>query len=114
MPLSDIAILRSSEIVKRIVSTKFDGVADTYILKVRAELTNGWFIECWEHKTPRLKRYSFHIFKDGKMIIRWDNAPHYPRIRGFPHHKHIGERVVGSDEMTARKVLAELENMIRA
>jgi len=69
VPLSDIAIQRSSEIVKRIVSTKFDGVADTYILKVRAELINGWFIDFWEHKTPRLRRYSFHVSKDGKMII---------------------------------------------
>jgi len=25
----------------------------------------------------------------GKMIISFDNAPHYPELATFPHHKHL-------------------------
>lgn len=45
MPLRDIDILKDSEIVRRIVSTRFDGLSDTYVLKIRAELINGWIVE---------------------------------------------------------------------
>ena len=46
------------------------------------------------------------------MIVRWDNSPHYPNVSGFPHHKHVGNQVFGSKEMTAAKVLVEIETMI--
>ncbi|MEA3359588.1 MAG: DUF6516 family protein [Thermodesulfobacteriota bacterium] len=25
------------------------------------------------------------------LIKRWDNAPHFPDLKGFPHHVHIGK-----------------------
>lgn len=37
-------------------------------------------------------RYSYHYqAADGRLIFRYDNAPHFPHLLGFPHHKHIGE-----------------------
>ncbi len=73
MPLNDtLTLLKESKIVKRIVSSKFDGVADSYIFKVRTELVNGWLLDYWEHKAPRLRRYSFHVFFNRQMIVRWD------------------------------------------
>ena len=39
LPRRDVEILRHSEIVRRILSTNFDGIADSYVLKIRAELT---------------------------------------------------------------------------
>ena len=106
--------LRTSKIVNRIVSTKFDAVSDSYILKVRAELINGWLMDCWEHKTPIMRRYSFHIFHKGRMIVRWDNTPHYRELDGFPHHKHEGKDVVDSEEMTLVTVLEELERIVKS
>jgi len=38
-------------------------------------------------KTEREFIYSYQLFTD-KPIIRWDNAPHYPDIRTYPHHFH--------------------------
>ncbi len=77
-------------------------------MKIRVELTNGWLLDCWEHKTPKLRRYSFHVFDGGQFIVRWDNTPHYPGIKGFPHHKHEGKNVVESENITVEKVLKEL------
>jgi hypothetical protein len=115
VPLEEILdALRTSRMVKRIVSKKFDGIPNFYALKVRAEMTNGWFLDCWEHKTPKSRRYSFHVFHRDQMVVRWDNTPHYPTLRGFPNHKHEGKSVVQSENMTIRKVLNELTKMAKA
>ncbi len=114
MSLNDILdVLRTSDIVKRIISSKFDGVADFYILKIRVELTNGWLLDYWEHKTSNLHRYSFHVFHEQQMIVRWDNTPHYPDLKWFPHHKHEGKKVVESKDMTVVEVLEHLEKLIK-
>jgi hypothetical protein len=63
-----------------LVSVSLDGIADSYILKVRAELQNGWLMDYWEHSTTNLRRYSFHVFQGNQMISRWDNAPHHPSL----------------------------------
>lgn len=114
MPPNDIlSTLRSSEIVAKIVFVKVDGVSDSYALKIRVELANGWLMDCWEHKTPELRRYSFHVFFARQFIVRWDNTPHYPALNGFPNHKHEGKKVVESEIMTVEKVLEELKLMMK-
>jgi hypothetical protein len=35
--------------------------------------------------------YSYHWADANKALIkRWDNAPHFPDMPGFPHHVHDG------------------------
>lgn len=34
-------------------------------------------------------KYRYHLQTfDGKLISRWDNAPHHPTISTFPDHRH--------------------------
>jgi hypothetical protein len=80
---------------------------------VRAELVNGWFLQYWEHGTSEIRRYSFHASIGGRMVVRWDNAPHHPEIESFPYHKHVGRTIEASKEMTVTLVLSELEAMIQ-
>jgi hypothetical protein len=37
-------------------------------------------------------RYGYH-FQDGtgRLIFRYDDAPHYPEISTYPHHRHVGD-----------------------
>lgn len=115
MSLNDfLDALGTSKIVIRVVFTKFDGVSDSYALKVRAELANGWLMDCWEHRNSKVRRYSFHVFHGREMIVRWDNTPHYPELKGFPCHKHEGKHVVESKNMTISEVLEDLKKMINA
>lgn len=79
MPVNDIDILRKSKLVKRIVSSKFHASAGSYILKLRVELINGWLMDYWEHNTEKIRKHSYHVFLDNKMIVRWDNSPHPSR-----------------------------------
>lgn len=52
--------------------------------------------------------YSFHwMDKDNRLQMRWDNAKHYPKLPGFPHHLHDGDEknVSSSETMDLFKVL---------
>ena len=104
--------LKRSEIVVKIISVYFDGTAGNSILKIRAELINRWQLQVWEHKTPATRQYAYHVFDDGAMVVRWDNAPHHRGISTFPHHKHIDGEIVESEAVQIGDVLAELEKMM--
>jgi hypothetical protein len=44
-----------------------------------------------EANTMTVANYKLH-WQDsqGRLIKRWDNAPHHPEVAGFPHHLHDG------------------------
>jgi len=44
-----------------------------------------------------------------QLIFRYDNAPHYPTITTFPHHKHLPNRVIECIVPSLVDVLAEME-----
>ena len=51
--------------------------------------------------------------KNGNIIIRWDNAPHYKNIKTVPHHKHTKNGVEESDEVCLEDVLKYIENYLK-
>ena len=61
------------------------------------------------------KTYSYHYqHKDGSIVFRYDNAPHYPDLPSAPHHKHVGDRdVIPSDAPDFFSVLKEIENLLQ-
>lgn len=64
---------------------------------------------------PVKKAYAYHYQrKDGRMIFRYDNAPHFPHLPTAPHHKHIGENeVVAANAPDLQSVLMEIESLIQ-
>ncbi|MDI6769356.1 MAG: DUF6516 family protein [Anaerolineales bacterium] len=49
------------------------------------------FIEQSAENKIRLVTYSYHWSdKNDKLIRRWDNANHFPKLNNFPHHIHDG------------------------
>ncbi|MBN2034542.1 MAG: hypothetical protein JW836_14810 [Deltaproteobacteria bacterium] len=46
-----------------------------------------------------------------RLIRRWDCAPHFPSLTGFPHHIHVGreDAVLPGRTMNGLGVLAELD-----
>lgn len=56
-----------------------------------------------EHVIDRYM-YTFHYQKaDGTLVFRYDNTPHHPQVRTFPHHKHVA-----GDEDVAPTVAPDL------
>jgi hypothetical protein len=50
--------------------------------------------------------------KDGNLISRWDNVPHYPDLETFPHHIHDTNGVHTSPNMDLKKIIDLIMNKI--
>jgi hypothetical protein len=62
----------------------------------------------------RRLRYHYHYqYADGRMILRYDDKPHYPEVTTFPHHKHVAQedRVAASSAPTLIETLDEVIEM---
>lgn len=87
-------------------------------LRIRVRLADNSVLEISEALTLEegaltWLSYRYH-WQDatGRLILRYDNAPHYPGIESFPHHKHVGEIVVASDRPAIFDVLAEIRRLL--
>ena len=117
--LSTSSVVGDVEIIRR-------SIRDTELEKVlnyryRITLTNGGLVEMTERVlevrgTLAVTKYRHHWQdSNGRLIKRWDNAPHHPAIETFPHHLHEGDedRVVSHPAVTGldalQRILAEIE-----
>jgi hypothetical protein len=65
---------------------------------------------------PAWVQYNFHLQDARRRCVwRYDNAPHYPELATFPHHKHVGpaETAVAAPQPTLRQLLAEIAQAVR-
>ena len=63
----------------------------------------------------RKLKYSYHYqIKNGKLVFRYDNAPHYKSVRSFPNHKHFSSdnNVLSSSIPTLKSILAEIDDYV--
>ena len=73
-------------------------------LRIRVRFLTGHLLEVNEAiviEANQIKHlgYRYH-FQDqqNNLIFRYDNTPHFPDLKSFPHHKHIKNNVEDSDE----------------
>lgn len=60
-----------------------------------------------------ITKYRYHYMdKDNALIFRYDNAPHYPFLPTFPHHKHTPSQVLPSSPPTLQSILQEASKYI--
>jgi hypothetical protein len=54
--------------------------------------------------------YRYH-FQDNKnnLVFRYDNAPHFPGLTNFPHHKHLLDDIIDIPKPTIFKVVKEAD-----
>jgi len=67
-----------------------------------------------EHGTE-LYMYAYHYQRpDGTLVFRYDNAPHFPALSTFPHHKHEASEanVVAASASDLQAILAEIQRLI--
>jgi hypothetical protein len=79
---------------------EYEGLQKSYI-RARLTLIDDGLLEFSEYIEPeaqdqfKITDYSFQwMDKDGNQVRRWDNTPHFPKLKNFPHHIHIGENEV--------------------
>lgn len=78
----------------------------------------GWILEFDEiieqEKTKIVKRkYRYHLMDKAKQLVfRYDNVAHFPKIKSYPHHKHLQNEVVVSNNPDLLEVIDEIETLI--
>jgi len=82
-------------------------------LRVRVRFLSGHLLEVNEAiviEEDQLKHlgYRYHFQdQENNLIFRYDNTPHFPDIKSFPHHKHLKNKVEDSDEPLILNVIKE-------
>lgn len=94
-------LLTDYRIVSHQIIREYEGLQKSYI-RARLTFIDDSFLEFSEYieqgseNEIKITDYSFHwMNKDGDIIRRWDNTQHFPKLKNFPHHIHIGK-----DEVT--------------
>ncbi len=60
-----------------------------------------------------IDKYRLHYMdSSGKMIFRYDNAPHYPELALYPHHKHTPDKIIPSTMPSMKNILNEISAVI--
>ena len=78
----------------------------------------NWILEFDEiieqEKTEVVKRkYRYHLMnRANQLIFRYDNVPHFPKLKTHPHHKHIKDNVMESDAPGLLEVIDEIEILV--
>ena len=82
-------------------------------LRIRVRFLSGRLLEVNEAifiEADQIKHlgYRYH-FQDQKnnLIFRYDNTPHFPDLKRFPHHKHLKNKAEDSDEPLILNVIKE-------
>jgi len=61
---------------------------------------------------PVKQIYRYQYIHKKRSLFRYDNAPHYPQLLTFPHHKHEGNKVLAAKEPTLKQILDEVADLI--
>ena len=71
------------------------------------------FAEVKNVRIPDKQKYHYHYMtKSNKIIFRYDNSKHFKNLKTYPHHKHLSDKVIESNEPDILNVLSEIEEVI--
>lgn len=98
------------------VTYKLDEDAGTLKIWINATFQGGTKFSGFEFlvstlDSPVKNKYRYNFIISDK-VIRWDNAPHHPAIKTFPHHLHIDSKVLESQEPTLKYVLNYIKKFL--
>ena len=82
------AILAASDLITSWQVLIEDETAHRAFYKIRCRVLRAAYqLEIRFIETENETLYSYQLFAD-RPVARWDNAPHFPALPGFPHHLH--------------------------
>jgi hypothetical protein len=87
-------------------------------LRIRLRLADRSLLEIREALVVRQGAltwlsYRYH-WQDaaGRLVLRYDDAPHHPEVDTFPQHQHVGEMVIASPRPYLPHLLAEIQRRL--
>ncbi|HHY39195.1 MAG TPA: hypothetical protein GX507_09755 [Clostridia bacterium] len=116
MPIGNI-LKTFADIISHLEVLRFEVEGDDSALQLVITFNDGSKLYARDYIFGAQKRkYSYHWQdKKGALLVRWDNAPHWPEIETHPHHKHVhfGNNVLASYETDLIEVLAAIRALIK-
>ncbi len=90
---------------------------NTSYIKAKARFVDNSFLSIFHHIQEKNGLFSFdyryhYMDSQNKKIFRYDNAPHYPEVISFPHHKHTSSGIEESEMPNIREILSEIHHHI--
>lgn len=78
--------LENSQIVREFSVLDSKVFTGGLYIKMKAELKDG-SVHIKEYSDAGSRKYSYNRqTPDGKLILRWDNSPHYKHVKTFPYN----------------------------
>ncbi|NBD36641.1 MAG: hypothetical protein GVY30_11670 [Chloroflexi bacterium] len=111
--LAEFPDIRHYELQKKVYNTKQGYISGRVVFEDGTRLD---FVEVMDTDMVRKLKYRYHYMDTTQEIIfRYDNAPHYPEVSSFPHHKHTGDDVdvCECDEPSLEDVLLDIAALRR-
>jgi hypothetical protein len=80
-----------------------------------SQLEFSEFVEQNADDEIQVVTYSYHWSDENDNIIRrWDNTPHFPKLKNFPHHIHVKEDdVISGKPIDIFGVLVEIGKTLK-
>jgi len=111
--LEIIKCLEKSQIIKKYDVLVFEMFEGGFYLKIRVLLTDDFLLFVREYSDIRERNYSYHWQdREGRLVMRWDNAWHHGDIETYPHHVHHGNKILPSYHISCVEILKEIEDEI--
>ncbi|MBI4708137.1 MAG: hypothetical protein HY761_09495 [Candidatus Omnitrophica bacterium] len=92
-----ISLLKKNPLTSEVETLMVDEIEKRGFYKLRCILIPSKYKLDIEYiKTEGDLLYSYQLYTESD-IARWDNEPHYPGLKNYPHHYHYGTDVESSE-----------------
>ena len=88
-------------------------------LRIRVRFRSGHLLELNEaviveagHIMHLGYRYHFQG-QENRLVFRYDNTPHFPAIKSFPHHKHLPDKIYAAGEPSILNMIEEARLVVQ-
>lgn len=82
-------LLSDKSVVQQFDVLLYERTAVRLQLRLRISLVDQSVLFTNDYVSAVKRKYVFHWQNaDDSWLIRWDNAPHFPKLAPFPHHLH--------------------------
>jgi hypothetical protein len=82
-------------LVKRVTVRRVEFSSMRGFARAEALMVDGSELHVFEYVDRGLNKigYAYHFQdREGKLLFRYDNEPHFTGLDTFPHHKHVSGR----------------------
>ncbi|NOX45625.1 MAG: hypothetical protein GXO89_01435 [Chlorobi bacterium] len=110
--LNNCEFIERYEISKQKINNLF-GTVDGKVFFRNGVLSFLEVVRISEQNETLKKKYKYHFMRnDFSIVFRYDNMPHHSQIITFPHHKHIKDSIIESQEPELIIVLKEIKDTL--